>query len=329
MKKLEEVLQELKEIEKSRNDIVLPMSSLSMQDNGRIKSNTYGEFIPSEPTIKKICSRYKLSSPHMDVLRSNGREDLVAETFNHFLQHDRQFMKLRTVDGDRIKGIVERTYKPFDDYDVFGQVNDYIEQNGFDYDLDIVNQDDEFTRLRFIIKDFERNMGMAHENGIDNDIVFGGFEITNSEIGSKMGINSLIYRQVCTNGMMGLMSDEDNKDIFYKRGKDFNPFSRKNILQNGVANAVDKSDKNIDMFKKTKDIIVNEPQFELRKIGKKYGIGGVHVDGFVENWNREQQRNYYGVLNSITSYAQSFKKDYTSRSKFEFIANDLMEKVAS
>lgn len=329
MKTLEEVLKELKEIEKSRQDIILPMNSLIIQEDGKIKSSTYGEFTPSKPTMRKLCARYKLSQPHMDILAKSGREDLVTETFNHFLKNDRKFMMLRVVGDKRIKGIVDNAYRPFDDFDVFTQVSEYLDVNDLDYDFDILNHDDEYTRFRFRINGFDTNAGMAEENGIDHDILQGGFEITNSEIGSKMGINSLVYRQVCTNGMMGVGSDEENKEIFYKRGHDFNPYSRKNLLQNGLTNAITTSDQSAQLFKKTKDILVTEPVEEFRKIGKRFNLGKTHVDGFTEEWRNEPQTNYFGVINGITRYARNFGKDYFNRSKFELIANDVLEKVTA
>lgn len=331
MKSLDEVLQELKEIEKTRKDLNVPLNSLVMLDDGRLKSYTYGEFEPSDVTVKKLCNRYKLSSNHLDILSKANREDLVAETFNHFLQGDRNTMMLRVVGDNRIKGIVPKDYKKFDDYDVFTQVNDYLINTGFDYNLDILNHDDEYTRIRVMLKDIESNMGMSDEGGLDRDIVQGGFEITNSEIGSKMGINSLVYRQVCTNGMMALISDDENKEIFYKRGKDFNPFSRVAALNSGLNNAVEQSDKSIITFKKTKDIEVDNPIVEFEKIGKRYSLGKNHVENMVDMWEHERQYNYFGVVNGITRYAsrEFSNKDYGNRSKFEFIASDVLEKVTS
>ena len=329
MKTLEEVLQELKQIEKSRQDIVLPMKSLRVHEDLRINSDTYGQFDVSEPSVKKLCNRYGLSHSHIDTLIKNERRDLVAETFNHFLKHDDKPMKIRTVGGDRIKGIVEKDYQPFDDYDVFTQVNEFVGKYGLDYRVEIVNKDDEFTRVRLMINDISRNMGMAHEGGIDRDIVQGGFEITNSEIGSKMGINSLVYRQVCSNGMMGLITDEENKEIFYKRGKDFNPFSRVPAMNRGVMNAIDKSDSNIKLFRKTRDISIESPEDEFIRIGRRYNLGKIHVEGMQESYKIEPQNNLYSIINSVTRYSTGFKKDYSTRSKFEFVANDMLEKVGS
>ncbi len=132
MKSLEEVLQEMKEIEKDRQDIDLSMSTLNMMEDGKLRSRTYGEFQPSRACLKKLCSMYGLSMSHIDTLRDNGRHDLISDQFNHFLSNDENMMKLRTVEGDRIKGIVNKNYKKFDNYDLFNFVDDYLKSQGLD-----------------------------------------------------------------------------------------------------------------------------------------------------------------------------------------------------
>lgn len=330
-KKFEELLKELREVEKSRKDLVLPLDSLIMRDDGTINSRTYGELDPSEATTNKLCSMYQLSNKHMEVLANEGRFDLIAETFNHFLIEDKRKMKLRIVDDNRIKGIVGKNYRPFDDYEMFGLVGDYLNKQGYDYSLEILNKEDEYTRIRFMISDIEKNMGMSHEKGLNNDIVQGGFEITNSEIGLKsMGVNSLLYRQVCTNGMMALVSEEDNKEIFYKRDKDFNSLYKKKKIDLGLSKAIERANNNIILFEKTKNIVVEEPKKEFFKIAKKYNLGVNHVEGIEQRFEKEPQRNMFGVVNALTRYGRDFNKnDYRNRSKFEFIANDVMQKVAA
>lgn len=325
--RLASLLDEFKDIEDRREDLNLPLNSLVMQDDGKIKNYTYGEFDLSDASSNRLCNLFGFSNSHLDVLRKADRHDLIAEQFNHFLLNDHRIMKLRCVD-DWVKGIVNKDYRKYDDYDVFTQVGDYLNENGYDYELEVLNKDDEYTRLRFMIKDSETNMGMCDEDGLDNDIVQGGFEITNSEIGAKnMGINSLIYRQVCTNGMMGLMAEESG-DVFHKRGRGFNPFAQQTLLNNGLENAIEKSDNGIYLFKKTKDIAVEDPFDEIAKIGSKYNLGKTHIEGIQEEFDHEKQNNMFGVLNAITRRGRSFKSDYKNRARFETIANDILEKVA-
>lgn len=329
MASLEDVLLELKQIEKDRQDIDLSMQTLKMQDDGKLYSRTYGELNPSEATIKKMCQMYRLSPSHTQTLIDEGRVDLVASQFNHFLENDNNMMKLRTVNGDRIKGIVPRNYKKFDDYDLFALVYDYLIENNFDYDMNIIHKDDEYTRIRFMLPRTNINMGMADEGGNDRDIVQGGLEISNSEIGMKsMGLNSLVYRQICTNGMMGLIGDNDNKEIFHKRGRDFQPAARRNKLEMGMDKAIDQSNKNIILFKKTKDIKVDEPYTELRRIGSRYNLGQNHIEGMRDSFEHEKQNNYFGVLNSVTRWGRE-QPDYKTRSRFEFIANETLQRVTS
>jgi hypothetical protein len=326
--KFNEILAEMEEQEKNRKDLNLPLKSLIMQDDLKIKSRTYGEFEMSDAAVNKLCSMYGFSKKHMDILKEQGRGDLVAEQFNHFILDDDKKMKLRLVDN-RVKGIVSTNYKPYDDFHMFSQTKEYLDKH-YDYDVDVVNLDDEYTRLRFKINDLETNMGMAEEGGIDRDLVYGGFEITNSEIGLKgMSVNSLVYRQVCTNGMMGIGSSEENEAIFGGRGNNFSVFAQKPILTRGMENAITKSDNSIYLFRKTKDIKVEDPNKEFVRLGNKYNLGKIHVEGIQESFKKEPQRNIFGVLNGITRYGNSFKSDYKNRSKFEFIANDLLETVAN
>jgi len=330
MKKLEEVLQEMKEIEKDRQDIDLSMSTLNMLDDGKLRSRTYGEFEPSDACLKKLCSMYGLSMSHINALKNEQRYDLISDQFNHFLGNDDSMMKLRTVEGDRIKGIVSRNYQKFDDYDLFNFVDDYLKSEGLDYNMEFLNKDDEYTRIRFMLNDINENMGMADETGSDRDIVQGGFEVSNSEIGLRnMGVNSLVYRQICTNGMMGIGSEEDNAEIFHKRGRDFRPAARRNRLNQGLNNAVDQSNNSIRTFKLTKGINVKDPEREIKRIGDRNNLGQNHIESVQDCFNKERQYNVYGVLNSYTRHARDIgNNDYKNRSKIELIANNELNKYA-
>ena len=143
-----------------------------------------------------------------------------------------------------------------------------------------------------------------------------------------MGINSLIYRQICSNGMMGVMA-EDSGEVFHKRGKSFNPFAQRTLLHNGLENSLEKSVNGIYLFRKTKDIVVKDPLHEIEKIGKRHSLGKSHVEGVQQAYEHEQQNNLYSVINGFTRYAtDNLKNDYKNRLKFETIANDILEKVA-
>ena len=323
-----QLIKEFEEVESKREDLNLPLNALTMQDNGRLKNYTYGEFDVSEVANKRLTSMYGFSKSHFDVLAEQGHFDLIAEQFNRMMLKDHRVMKFRCIE-DRIKGIVNKDYRKYDDHDVFSQVSDYMDNNGFDYDLEVLNLDDDFTRMRFMIKDTEKNFGMAYEGQLDNDIVKAGFEITNSELGEKgMGINSLIYRQICTNGMMQLLA-EDSEQVFNKRGRQFNPYAQQTLLHNGLENSIEKASNGIYTFRKTKDILVEDPIDEIEKIGSRYKLGRGNIEAIQGNFEHESQFNMYGILNSITRTGQSFgKRDYKNRSKFETIANDILEKVS-
>jgi hypothetical protein len=330
MNRIENVLEEMADIEDRRKDLNIPMSALRMEDEGVITSKTYGELEPSKATINRLCGLYKLNTGHIDTLAAEGRNDLIADQFNHFLKKDKSQMKLRLVDN-RIKGVVPTSYKKFDDHALFWQIYEYLMQTGMDYDIDVLNKDDEYTRIRFMIKDIEKNMGSADEGGLDSDVVQGGFEVTNSEIGMKgIGLNSLVYRLICTNGMMDIIGDDENREIFGKRDRDFNPYSRKRKLNNGLDMTITKSSENIQLFKKTKDIIVENPRQEIDKISNKYKLTKSHNEGIQEAYKKEQQRNMYGIVNSLSRFGRNFNKsDYKNRSKLEFIANDVLHTVTS
>ncbi len=106
-----------------------------------------------------------------------------------------------------------------------------------------------------------------------------------------MGINSLVYRQICTNGMMGIGSDEDNAEIFHKRSRDFRPAARRNRLNQGLNNAVDQSNNSIRTFKLTKDIKVEDPKREIKRIGSRNNLGQNHIESVQDCFDKERQNS--------------------------------------
>lgn len=327
--KLDDVLKKMEDVECSREDINLTLNTLNMRDDGLLTSRTYGEFKPSDTAIKKLCNIYNLNHKHMKTLISEDRVDLVADQLNHFLKNDNRMMKMRTIEGDRIKGFVNTNYRKFDDYDLFHLINDYLVDNELDYNLHILEQNDEHTRIRVTINDIHDSMGAAHEGGVNRDIVQGGIEVTNSEIGSTgIGLNSLVYRQVCSNGMLGFIGDEENKEIFYKRGRDFNPFARRSRLNNGINNALNQSSNSIKLFEKTKHIEIKDPKKEFHKLASRYKLGKSQIDHLLDMYTHEPQGNYFGIINAISRHAdRNFKNDYNNRAKFETMANELLSEI--
>ncbi|MFZ3580205.1 DUF932 domain-containing protein [Virgibacillus sp. DJP39] len=323
-----QILKKLEEEE--RKDIVIPLTDLRMEENGNLFSNEYGTLKVGVEALGNLSKEFGMNRQHLMLLMREGLNQNVANQFNHFLtKSDRNNVKkLRVVDG-KIKGIVSKKYSEFNDYDLF-QVLGGVKDDFTNTKLESFYRDDKRSHARFLFNDFEENMGMSKEGGLEKDIVKVGFDVFNSEIGySTLKVIPITFRLICENGMMGWVQDKEK--IFKTRHLGFEKNDMERKIREGIKISLEESQKTVKQMKKSKEIIIDNPFEYIEKISKSEGIAKKHMEGIKEAFKVENQNNLYGVTNSITRMGRDLergsKHDNESRIKLEGIAGKLLQAI--
>lgn len=118
---------------------------------------------------------------------------LLAENVNTWFMQEPKVRMVRTLDGTARAFLSDR-YRRIDNYDIANQVIPMLK------DLNVKFESNEVTDSRMYIKVVNERLTREVKPG---DYVQSGVMITNSEVGlGRVTIQPLLYRLVCTNGMV-------------------------------------------------------------------------------------------------------------------------------
>lgn len=143
-------------------------------------------------SLRALCSKLGLPAAYITKCITERKADLAEKNMNTWLREYGNALFVRATD-DHIRGVLSSRYSS---YDVDCMLKDIADVMG-DIDRYEVKQsllNEERLHLRFVGKD---PLNVAGED------LFPGFTIDSSDIGrSCLEVNAIIYKQVCTNGLM-------------------------------------------------------------------------------------------------------------------------------
>lgn len=202
-RKLPDVLMELKAQNQRKRDFIVPASQMTMHDDGQTfqvideAGGTMDLFRLSDLAHRQIGSALGIPAKYYDLMAVQKPELLAANVNEWLVERPNSYM-LRTF-ADPIENIIRAflsdKYRRIDNLDIalnvlplFGGCDDY----------EIVST--EITDRRFYLKIINRRLEKEVAPG---DYVQAGVMISNSEVGlGAVSVQPLLYRLVCTNGMI-------------------------------------------------------------------------------------------------------------------------------
>lgn len=202
-RKLPDVLMELKAQNQRKRDLIVPASQMTMHDDGQtfqVIDEARGMmdlFRLSDLAHRQIGSALGIPAKYYDLMAVQKPELLAANVNEWLVERPNSYM-LRTF-ADPIENIIRAflsdKYRRIDNLDIalnvlplFGGCNDY----------EIVST--EITDRRFYLKIINHRLEKEVAPG---DYVQAGVVISNSEVGlGAVSVQPLLYRLVCTNGMI-------------------------------------------------------------------------------------------------------------------------------
>jgi len=322
-KPLDELMEKLTMEEKSKKDIVIDPRTLYMCD-GKLESLTKawdGRLDLTEWGLSQLSSR--LSIP-VRYLRECPPE-LMDRNVNHWL-HNRNLSDawmLRTRGAGNlglVRGIVSDKYSKFDDVELVEILKSLLDESGKDYKLVQMNRDDGSTHLRLTFPDLETTIGTTLDGKPDVHQV--GLHITNSEVGKRaLNIAPMVYRLVCTNGLMRWVNDGDT---FNQR----HIYLRHNEMLGRVSEAVGKGlrvgNELIDSLVAAKSHKIENPFDVIDKIAKDRKYSQALTDKVKEAYMIEPGKDAFYLTQAWTRAAQGLSAD--DRADLEFEAGSLLDK---
>lgn len=278
----------------------------------------------SSHSMSQMCSKLGVPYQYIDKCLKFGEGSLATENLNRWLALYDRDMFIRLSDGDRIRGVLSTKYSVLDTKDVLS----CLRGTGIashDYSIQGYCMNDERLSIRFVKDEVIPSP--------DGEELYPAFTVDSSDVGrSCLSVYFTLFRKVCSNGLCFPVSDF----CIYKQ-------KHIGIREEEFAYAIrDLTDRVSSMAVSVSGLITrcgnaNSPVLhfggmdeDARRIRELKGgsaltktesesVVGVLEKGII---GHVYKNNLWGVINSITEYAQTRELD--RRLELENIAGRIM-----
>ena len=323
MKNGRSLMEQAQELERQRNakrDYLLDTRNLEM---GFVEAGAYQMMMRNdsknvstlldvgEIAHRQIGSALGIPAKYYDKMRAENPE-LLAQNVNSWFTMTPQKRMVRTLDGNARAFLSER-YRRIDNAEIAEAVLPILAEMP-----DVRIESCEITESKMYLKAVNPRLTAEVVPG---DIVQSGILITNSEVGmGSMSIQPLVYRLVCTNGMV--VNDARTRKYHVGRGneaaEDYTLYSSETLaaddralllkVRDTVRSVVDQTrfERVIEMMREAKEAKITStdiPQM-VELTAADYGLNKAEGSGVLDHLIRGGDLSLYGLSNAITRAAQ-------------------------
>ena len=260
---------------------------------------------------RQIGTHLKIPAAYYDKMMEEYPQ-LLAQNVNSWFTMTPQKRMVRTLDGNARAFLSER-YRRIDNAEIAEAVLPILAEMP-----DVRIESCEITESKMYLKAVNPRLTAEVVPG---DIVQSGILITNSEVGmGSMSIQPLVYRLVCTNGMV--VNDARTRKYHVGRGneaaEDYTLYSSETLaaddralllkVRDTVRAVVDQTrfERVIEMMREAKEAKITStdiPQM-VELAAADYGLNKAEGSGVLDHLIRGGDLSLYGLSNAITRAAQ-------------------------
>ena len=289
-----------------------------------------------EPLTMKQTAHQQLGS-YLDIPRKyydrmlQQEPDLLAYNVNHWFRKQPEQRMIRTIDG-HARAFLSNRYRRIDNLDI-AKVTLPIIAEMPDARYESCQITDDYMYIKVV------NPRLTAEV-VPGDIVQAGVVISNSETGlGAVTIQPLIYRLVCSNGMVvnaakarrnhvGRVTTTDDNFFLYSQetlAADDHAFILK--IQDTVRAAVDEARfaQVVNKMRETSEIKLDTSNIPgiVKMASSSFGITEPEGDGILQHLIEGKDYTLYGLANAVTRYSQDVES-YDRASKLEEIGYSVL-----
>jgi hypothetical protein len=178
--------------------------------------------------------------------------------------------------------------------------------------------DDEAFHLRLIDSSLAREV-------LPGDPLMAGIHVSNSETGKRsLTIDSVLYRQVCTNGLIRLVK---GKSILSQRHVAVSPPHFNALLREALPSALAAAEAFAGLMADAVKQPLNDVQAEINGLKQHWHLSqsfAEQIEVSLQKERSDQQETVFGLVNAVTHAAQSL--DAEARYEMEVLAGSLLER---
>lgn len=304
--RLQTILHELQAEVPTKQDLMIHPQDLRMNNQGMLVSRDSAiQHHVTDWALGQLAGRLDAGLP-IRYLRKCPPE-LQAVNVNHWIEKfdyekDKPWL-LRTQTGSSngmVRGILSERYSPFDDHEIIGILNNFFGSLQADVDINWWHRDDTGFHLRILFNDLTTNVGKLDDGTPDIHKV--GLHIENSEVGKKsIRITPLVWRLVCSNGMMGWATDGE---VFKQRHLYLKPHEMYGRVAEAVGNALKVGDGAIEQLLEAKETHIADPLEVIKQLAEKNKYSKEFTEKAQGKFLIEEGNTAFHVIQAFTRACQ-------------------------
>jgi hypothetical protein len=341
---LEEVLRELEAFSHAKEDFVVDTQGLRFhhdvftQESGgmsrirreaRLQFPDGGTFGVTDIAHVQIADSMGIPAKYYNRMRQEAPE-LLEENVNYWLQDTSMKRMVRTLNGNARAFLSDR-YRRLDNEDLVEAMLPVLSRFP-----GMRIESCEATPSRFYLKAVAEQL---QEEVAPGDVVYGGVVISNSEVGrGSLRIEPLIYRLVCSNGM--IVPDYGLKKFHIGRAVETDElFARltdeaveaddrafwlkaRDVLNSTLTKEV--FGKIVSTMSSAKDHLIKaDPIDVVERLSKKKGFSMEEQKSVLTNLLRHEESTRFGLSNALTRASQEIDS-YERATEFEYLGADIL-----
>ncbi|MBX3117434.1 MAG: hypothetical protein KF784_00095 [Fimbriimonadaceae bacterium] len=299
-------------------DTTVSPTALAMRD-GALSLDIEGDrsvnLKPNTWALGQLCTKLGIPSGYFKRCPPS-LQDLQFEywmrRFAESGQPDRQLF-LRA-SGLTLRGVLSEKYACIDNSKLIEAVEPLMEDG-------LIVTWFELTDVSFHLRLVSPKIGSG-----DDDPILAGVHIANSEVGMRtLTINAILYRQVCTNGMVRLVR---NQNLYARKHIGAQPENLCEIIQLSAREALDTGRIELNKLQQSRNFRITEPKSTLDNLSKAWTL----TESVLETIQRQLPMNRlaftaFDLINAITATAQLQPAD--ERYRLETLAGSLLDRDLS
>ena len=316
---IQQMAQELLRQSKAKQDYLVNTGSLSLSVTSdapqlRVTENGLDKIAPldiRQTAHRQLGTYLGIPQKYYELMRTDAPE-LLAYNANYWFSQKNELRTLRTMDGCA-RAFLSNRYRRIDNLDIAEIVLPVIQQMEDSY-----FESCQITDSRMYIKVVNKRL---EAEVVPGDIVQSGVIISNSEVGlGSVNIQPLVYRLVCSNGMVvndaqtrrthiGRVNEADeNFQLFSQEtlAADDHAFAMK--IKDTVMAAVDETrfTRVVGMMREATTVQMNTTDIPgvVRLASKDFNITEEESTGVLQRLIEGKDLTLYGLSNAVTRFSQ-------------------------
>lgn len=337
-----ELAQKVTEQSEKAKDYIANSLLMKMNNEAKIIIKDTGIFAPTELAHNQMAERLGIPAKYYNKMKTETPA-LLAENVNTWFSKNPEKRLIRTMNSampekmPSMRAFLSDRYRPYDNFLVMEGALPILMQHK---DLEVLSS--EITETKLYIQAVNKSLQAEVKVG---DVVQAGIVLSNSEVGlGSVRVETLIYRLVCSNGMIRpesirknhtgkRLGIEDDVTMLYANDTILADNKAFQLRVHDMMNHAFMSEKFLEAVELMKDSTTREIKGEVNQVienvSELYGFDAIAKDSILKNLISGGDLTQYGLGNAITATANNETLPYDRVIELERAGGDIFEMPSS